>query len=124
QDLYKRFLNPSASDARILLVVRVATVLCGVMGVGLAWASEDVSRTLTVPYSLLGVSLFVPIVAGLYVPRTTNAGALASIFAGIAGMLVVQFTTAGAGWQMVTPALAGLFAAVAAWLVSLLFDVR
>ena len=37
------------------------------------WSSEDVIATLTIFYTLLGVSLFVPIVGGLYVPRTTNA---------------------------------------------------
>jgi Na+/pantothenate symporter len=94
------------------------------MGVGLAWISQDVSQTLTVPYSLLGVSLFVPIVAGLYVPRTSSRDALLSIAAGIAGMLAVLAATRGGGWGILTPALAGLTAAIAAWMISLLFVVR
>ena len=124
QDLYKRFINPSASDDRILTVARWTTVASGALGVALAWVSEDVSRTLTIPYTLLGVSLFVPIVAGLYVPRTTNAGALLSIAAGVSGMLVVDAATGGAGWGVVTPALAGLTGALGAWALSLLFVVR
>jgi SSS family solute:Na+ symporter len=118
QDLYKRFLNPAADDRRVLAMARVATLVSGALGVALAWISEDVSRTLTIPYTLLGVSLFVPILAGLYTKNTRSHDALASIVAGVAGMLVVDVSTGGAGWGIVTPALAGLAAAVTAWLIS------
>ena len=124
QDLYKRFVNRSANDDRVLLVARWTAVASGALGVALASTSEDVSRTLTIPYTLLGVSLFVPIVAGLYVPRTSSAGALLSIVAGVSGMLIVEGATGGAGWGILTPALAGLTAAIAAWLISLVTPVR
>jgi SSS family solute:Na+ symporter len=119
QDLYKRFVNPTADDDRVLLVARVATVLSGVLGVALALASEDLVRTLSIFYALLGVSLFIPIVAGLYVPRTTSAGAMAAIAGGVGGMLVVQVATNGAGYGLLGPAPAGLIAATVAWAVSL-----
>jgi SSS family solute:Na+ symporter len=119
QDLYKRFLNPAADDDRLLRVARWATVVCGALGVGLALVAEDVIATLSVFYALLGVGLFVPIVAGLYVARTSSTGALASIAAGVAGMLAVQIATGGSGWSFVTPAPAGLLAACVAWLISL-----
>ena len=120
QDLYKRFVNRSANDDRVLLVARWTAVASGAMGVGLAWISEDVIETLKIPYALIAVSLLVPIVGGLYVPRTTSRGALASIAAGVGGMLTVQVATHGAGWGIVTPALAGLTAAIAAWIISLI----
>ena len=119
QDLYKRFVNPAADDDRVLLVARLATVLSGVLGVALALASEDLVRTLSIFYALLGVSLFIPIVAGLYVPRTTSAGAMAAIAGGVGGMLVVQLATNGAGYGLLGPAPAGLLAATVAWAVSL-----
>lgn len=119
QDLYKRFLNPSADDPRLLAVARWATLVCGALGVGLAIVSEDVIATLTIFYSLLGVGLFFPIVAGLYVPRTSSRGALLSIAAGVAGLLTMHLLTGGAGWGVVTPAPAGLLAAGAAWVASL-----
>src|SRR5262249_8897390 len=84
----------------------------------------DVIESLTIFYTLLGVGLFVPIVAGLFVPRTTSAGALASIVAGIAGMLGLQWATGGHGWAQMTPALAGLLASMAAWVVSLAIGLR
>src|SRR5439155_8503238 len=61
QDLYKRFANPDASDARVLSVARWATIVSGAAGVALAWSSEDVIETLQIFYTLLGVGLFVPI---------------------------------------------------------------
>jgi solute:Na+ symporter, SSS family len=115
QDLYKRFLNPRATDDRVLLVARVATVVAGVLSGALALVSEDLVQTLTIFYALLGVSLFVPIVAGLYVRRSTSAGALAAIVAGVGGMMTIQLLTSGAGLGVLTPASAGLIAAAAAW---------
>ena len=79
QDLYKRFVNRAADDERVLAVARWATLGSGTLGVALATVSDDISRTLSIPYTLIGVSLFVPIVAGLYVRRTSTGGALLSI---------------------------------------------
>jgi SSS family solute:Na+ symporter len=90
-----------------------------VLGTALALVSADVIQTLTIFYTLLGVSLFVPILAGLYVPRTSTAAALASIAAGVGGMLLVQLATAAAGCGVVTPALAGIVMAIAAWAIAL-----
>ena len=119
QDLYRRHINPQADDGQVLRVARRATVVCGGLGVGLALVSEDVIATLTIFYTLLGVGLFVPVVAGLYVRRTTSGGALAAIAAGVGGMLVIQIGVGAAGWRLVTPALAGLLAAGLAWGLSL-----
>jgi SSS family solute:Na+ symporter len=119
QDLYKRFVNPSAGDKRVLQVARWTTVVSGAFGVALAVVLADVIESLTIFYTLLGVGLFVPIVAGLYVPRTTTRGALASIAAGVAGMLTVQMLTAGQGWGPITPSFGGLLASLVAWVISL-----
>jgi len=121
QDLYKRFINPAADDARVLAVARLATLFSGALGVGLALLSEDLVKTLTIFYTLLGVSLFVPIVAGLYVRRTNADAALTSILGGVGGMLVVQGATGGAGFGLLGPAPAGLLCAVLGWLIGLVF---
>ena len=120
QDLYKRFMNPSANDARLLRLAQWTALASGMAGTTLAIVLGSVVSALTVFYTLIGVSLFVPIVAGLYVRRTSTAGALTSIAAGVCGALVVQAATGGRGWGVVTPALAGLAAATCAWLLSLI----
>jgi SSS family solute:Na+ symporter len=114
QDLYKRFVNPAASDARVLQVARFSTVVSGTLSVGIAILSRSIVDTLNVFYTLLTVSLFVPILAGLYVARAGTTHALAAIGAGVTGMLVVQLATGGRGWGVLTPALVGLAAAVGA----------
>jgi SSS family solute:Na+ symporter len=119
QDLYKRFINPAASDARVLQVARVTTVVSGTLGVGLAIVSRSIVDTLTIFYTLLTVSLFVPILAGLYMTRARTPHALAAIASGVTAMLVVQIATGGGGWGVLTPALIGLTAAIAAFLVVL-----
>lgn len=119
QDLYKRFVNRTASESQVLAVARWTTFVAATLGVGLAIALGSVVDALTIFYTLLTVSLFVPILAGLFAPRTGSGAALASIAAGVVAMLALQFGTGGKGWSIVTPALAGLVAAVAAWLIAL-----
>jgi SSS family solute:Na+ symporter len=119
EDLYRRFYAPAADDQRMLRVARWTTLVSAVLGLALAIVAESILAVITIFYTLVTVSLFVPIVAGLFVPRTTTVAAKRSIAAGVGGALVMQIATNGRGWGMITPALAGLALAVAAWSVSL-----
>ena len=121
QDLYKRFVNPAADERRVLVVARVATFVSGVLGVTLALYSSDLVETLKIFYALLGVSLFVPIIAGLYVRRATADAAVAAILGGVGGMLVVQGGTGGAGFGLLGPAPAGLLMSAIGWTVAQIF---
>jgi solute:Na+ symporter, SSS family len=119
QDLYKRFVAPAADERRVLLVVRLTTILAGAAGTALAIVSPTVIGALSIFYTLLGVSLFVPIIGGLYVRRSTTVEALAAIAAGVGGMLFVHIVTGGRGYGHLTPAIIGLMAAVIGFLVVL-----
>ena len=114
QDLYKRFLVPSASDAQLLRTARLTAVAGGAIGVVLAVVLETVIGALTIFYSLLVVTLFVPILGGLYTRRARSGAALAAIAAGVAAMFAVRFGFAG-GYRWLDPTLAGLVAASAAF---------
>lgn len=118
QDLYRRFLRPRASDRQILGVARLAAVAGGTMGVVLALLFPSVISALTIFYSLLTVSLFVPVVAGLYAGRAGRLEAVTSIVAGVSLMLTCHVATAGQGWGGVRPVTAGLIAAVAGFVVA------
>jgi SSS family solute:Na+ symporter len=120
QDLYKRFLHPAADDRRVLSVTRGAAVACGAIAVALAIVSPTIIGVIGLFYALLGVSLFVPILAGLYMHRAGTPEALASIACGISTMVAVQLTRGGRGVFGLTPALAGLGAAAAGFLIVLL----
>ena len=114
RDLYRRFLHPSASDADLLRVARRAAVAGGLLGTGLAIVSESIVDALAIFYTLLTVSLFVPVLAGLYTRRVGSTEVLAAIGSGVGLVLVVQMGTGGAGIAGLTPAMIGLAAAALA----------
>jgi solute:Na+ symporter, SSS family len=123
KDLFKRYLRPAASDAELLLVARLAAVAGGILGVALSIFLGTIVSAMTVFYSLLGVSLFVPVLGGLYSRRAGSPEALAAIGAGVATLLVVRFGVA-AGQAWLDPTLSGLAAATVAFVVVLLIRKR
>jgi SSS family solute:Na+ symporter len=110
KDIFKRYLKPEASDAELLRVARIAAVVGGTLGVLLSIYLSAIVQAMTVFYSLLGVSLFVPVLGGLYSKRAGSAEALGSIAAGVLTLLVVRFGVAGR-YPWLDPTLTGLAAA-------------
>ena len=123
QDLYKRFVNPAASDAKVLLVARWTTVVAATIGVSLAIVLGSVVDALTIFYTLLSVSLFLPILAGLYSEHASTVEALTSIACGVVAVLVVQFGIGSQGVAGLTPALIGLIAAAIGFAVAYVFRI-
>ena len=72
RDLYKGYVNPAATDRQILRVARWAAVSGGTLGVAMAVAAPSVIGALSIFYTVLGVCLFVPVMAGLYVRRVSR----------------------------------------------------
>lgn len=123
QDVYKRFINPQASDRQLLRVGRATAVGGGAAGVVLSILLGTVIGALTIFYSLLVVTLFVPILGGLFTRRAGSRDALSAIAAGVGALLVVGYVVpARPAWM--DPALMGLLAAAAAFAVSMAFSVR
>lgn len=120
QDLYKRFLKPEATDRQLLRVARGAAVLGGAGGVLFALWLPTVTTALRIFYSLLGATLLVPIVGGLYSRRASERDALVSIAAGIAALLLVQFGLRSR-WPWLDPTIAGLGAAAIAFAAAMMF---
>jgi Na+/proline symporter len=65
-------------------------------------------------YSVLVVSLFVPLLGALYWPRGPR-GAVVSIATGVVVLLSVQILTGGRGYAAVSPTMFGLAASLAAY---------
>jgi SSS family solute:Na+ symporter len=114
KDLYKRFINPGASDARLLQVGRRITVAGGIVGVLLAVTLDTVIGAVTVFYSLLVVTLLVPVLGGLYVKRAGSREALAAIAAGVGALFAIRLLGGGIAW--LDPTLAGICAAATVFL--------
>ena len=124
QDLYKRFLNPAATDAQVLRVARAASLAGGALGVALAIVAESITDSLSIFYTLLGVSLFVPVMAGLYLRRPQPLDALAAIGGGVAAMIAAQLWNGGKPIGGFTPAMCGLTCAAIAFALVALFTPR
>ena len=118
QDLYRRFFNPDASDARLLAAARLTAYLSGGAAIALAIMLPNVIGALSVFYTLLTVSLFVPILGGLLSRGAGTAEALAAIALGLAGALAVHLATSGPGQGALTPAGVGTLAAAAGFIAT------
>jgi SSS family solute:Na+ symporter len=118
QDLYRRHIHPEASDVELLRVARAAAVTGGTLGVALSVFLPTVIDGLSIFYSLLGVTLLVPIVGGLVARRASSHEAYASIAAGVLTWLTLRFAVAAPG-RWLDPTLLGLCAAAAAFCVVL-----
>ena len=117
QDLYKRLINPAATDAQVLRVARLAAIAGGAAGTILAVQLSTIVDALRVFYSLAGVALFVPVMAGLAGRRGGAPEAIAAIAAGMAVLLAVELSTGGAGYGIFNPNLLGLIASAVAFAV-------
>lgn len=114
QDLYKRHLNPGATDRQLLTVARGAAVAGGAAGVVFSIYLPTVVEGLSIFYSLLGVTLLVPVVGGLFVARAGSREALASIAGGVLAWLAVRFWLRGLSPWM-DPTFVGLLVAALAF---------
>jgi solute:Na+ symporter, SSS family len=121
QDLYRRMVNPSASDEKVLQVARLAAISGGVLGICLALVAQTIIGTLSFFYSVLGVCLFVPVVAGINARTFGRTEAIASISGGMIVMLALQLSTSGAGIGGFTPAMAGLISSIVCALAAYAF---
>jgi SSS family solute:Na+ symporter len=126
KDVYKRFVNPGATDAQLLRVGRLAAVAGGITGVVLSVFLQTVIGALTIFYSLLVVTLAVPIIGGLYVARAGEREALTAIAVGVSTLLALRVapwldpalaTEGTLAW--LDPTLCGIVAGAAAFCVAM-----
>src|SRR5690606_1299133 len=101
--------SPGADDRQVLFVARAAAVAGGVAGVFLATVLGTVIGALSIFYSLLGVSLFVPVLGGLLTRRAGTPEALAAIAAGVGTLLWATFL-GGQRLGVLNPVALGLIA--------------
>lgn len=110
KDIYKRYVAPDADDARVLSVARRAAIAGGALGVLLAVVIPTVIDSLTVFYSVLSVSLFVPVVAGLHTRRPGPPEALAAIASGVTVLFAVRLSRLGEISRWLDPTALGILA--------------
>ena len=124
QDLYKRFVNPAASDEQVLRVARRIAVLAGIVGYMLMLVLGTVLSALQLFYSILTVSLFMPILATLLLRQPSSRAAYASISSGIGSLLLIHWLTGGRGYGWATPVFLALLVSAVAFALGSLGNVR
>jgi SSS family solute:Na+ symporter len=110
-DLYKTFLNPAVSQKGLLTVSRVVLIGAGIAGVLLAAILPSIIAAVSIFYGLIAVSLFVPVLAGLYSRSLLSTAALSSVFAALAATLVTMRLTSGAVFGLLSPQAVGILTA-------------
>jgi solute:Na+ symporter, SSS family len=114
QDMYRRFINPAASEVRVLSIARWTTAVAGALSIALSIVLPSVGAVLIIFYTLLTVSLFVPMLGGLWLPRMRAREALAAIIVGVTLVMVTYVGFGAVGVLGVAPIIWGLLGSMAA----------
>lgn len=110
RDLYRGFVRPGAGDTEVLRVARIGVIAGATLGVALAMAHGSVRGAVAVFYAILTVTLFVPVIGALVSRSAGPREGLAAVLAGVPTLAVVNLLTAGRGYGVLSPALAGVLA--------------
>ena len=108
-DIYRKHLRPDASEASLVRVARIATLVFGTLGIGMAYLVPNVLDLILYAYTFGAAGLFFPMLALLFWPRATAAGAFWSILS--AGSAAVAWSLLGDPW--------GIAASWMGWLIGL-----
>jgi sodium/proline symporter len=99
EDIYRRLVNPAATEGKLVALGRLATLGIGVVGFILAWRADDfVYGMVLYAWAGLGSAFGPPLLLALHWRRTSWAGALAGFVTGTVTVVI---------WYNV-PALKGL----------------
>jgi len=124
QDLYRRFLRPDAPDRDVLRVARWSALAGGGFGILIALVTPTIVGALSFFYAMIGATLFIPVLVGLHARVNRSAEVTASILAGAAAVLTVQFTLGNAPGRILTPATVGLLSASLTYVVAVILRRR
>ena len=94
RDFFQRFWRPDVDDRGLLRAGRLAAAVGLVIAVIMAIFFPSILLGLSTFYALLVAALAVPLVAGLYSPRTGNRAALLSV---VTSLLVAAAATVWTG---------------------------
>ncbi len=101
RDIYERFINPEASEAKKLNVQRTFVVIFGGLGLVLLTQFESVLAMALYAYSLVGASLTPALLAAFLWKRVTPQGGVACIAGGLGSIVGIRLLDRlGVGFTM------------------------
>ncbi len=112
EDIYRKLINPEASQDNLIRIGRWATLGVGLLGFLLAWQADDfVFNMVLYAWAGLGAAFGPPLLLALHWRRTSRAGALAGFISGTVVVIV---------WYNVGPLHAALYEMIPGFLASML----
>jgi len=111
-DIYHKRINPAASNQQLMRVARLATIILGLLAIGIAYPVPRVLDLILYAYTFGAAGLFFPMLGLLFWRGTTASGAFWSIVLG--GSSAILWSLAGEpggfsasylGWFVGLPAL-------------------
>ncbi len=81
-DIYRKQMNPQATGKELVRVARIATVVLGVLAIGIAYLVPNVLDLILYAYTFGAAGIFFPMLGLLFWRRTTAQGAFWSMLAG------------------------------------------
>ena len=90
-DIYRKLINPDATDEQLMKVNRIAVLVLGALAIGLAYRIPVVIDLVLYAYTFGAAGLFFPMLALLFWKRATATGAFWSIILGGGSALVWSF---------------------------------
>ncbi|WP_019416153.1 sodium/proline symporter [Paenisporosarcina sp. TG20] len=83
RDIYQRFIDPNASNTKMIFVSRISILLAGIIGVIVAiWQPPSIFTLVIFAFGVLGNSFMVPYVASVYSKKANGLGALCAMIGG------------------------------------------
>ena len=111
-DIYRKRINPAATNQQLLKVARLVTLVLGVLAIVIAYLVPRVLDLILYAYTFGAAGLFFPMLGLLFWPRTTATGAFWSIALGGSSAIVWTlmgepggFAASYLGWFVGLPAL-------------------
>lgn len=107
RDIYQRFIDPQASERRLVWLLRATVVALGAIAYVISTYSDKFLEVALRAYTIYGTGVTPSLIAAFIWPRATAAGAVASIVTGIVTTLVWEFGGLGTriGVDPVVPAI-------------------
>lgn len=104
-DIYRSLINPKATDAQLLRMGRLTTIIGMVLSVGAAYLAKSfpsIMDYMQAIFSWVNAPLFATMLLGMFVPWVTSAGAFWGLLAGMvssfAMFLAVKFHWINSAW--------------------------
>jgi SSS family solute:Na+ symporter/sodium/proline symporter len=89
RDIYQRFVNPDADDRTIILFQRISIAVLGILALLLATQFTTILAMAFTAYTMVGAGITPALLAAFLWKRTTTAGGVSSIVAGMGTTVLI-----------------------------------